>query len=71
MKYNKEEFVSQVGFINEAGEIVIPFQYEYVAGHDYIFRDGVAFIPDRWGSGGEIIDKRGEVVDVWDNSDSD
>lgn len=71
VKYNKEEFVSQVGFINEAGEIVIPFQYEYVAGHDYIFRDGVAFIPDRWGSGGEIIDKRGEVVDVWDNSDSD
>ena len=64
-KYDKKEYCTLVGFINEEGEVVIPFQYEYVKGHDYMFVDGFAFIPDRWGSGGEVINKAGEVVNIW------
>lgn len=64
-KYDKEEYCTLVGFINEEGKVVIPFQYKYVKGHDYVFEDGFVFMPDRWGAGGEVINKAGEVVDIW------
>ncbi len=51
----------KVGFINEAGETVIPFQYDYVPGYDYVFKDGFARIYSREGKAG-LIDRQGRTV---------
>ena len=50
-----------VGFINEAGETVIPFRYDYVPGYDYVFKDGFARIYSREGKAG-LIDRQGQIV---------
>lgn len=53
----------KVGFIDQTGKVVIPFRFEYVPYRDYVFEDGFAYIPDRFG-GAEIINKQGEVVNT-------
>ena len=52
-----------VGFIDETGKLVIPFQFPYVEYRDYVFENGTACIPDRWG-GYDYIDRQGKYVDA-------
>lgn len=52
-KYNKEEGVLKVGFINEIGEVVIPFKYDYIQGKDYVFHGGKVLVD---------INKKGEII---------
>lgn len=51
----------KVGFINYDNEMVIPAQYDYVMGHDYIFTDEICILIDRTSMKYGAIDTTGTL----------
>ena len=51
----------KVGFIDDSGNLVIPYQYDYIPGYDYVFKDGMARIYSDSDKAG-LIDKTGKMI---------
>lgn len=50
----------KVGFINHDNELVIPMEFDRVAGNEYIFRNGYCVIQDKESRKWGVIDTKGE-----------
>lgn len=51
----------KVGFMDASGNLVISYQYDYIPGYDYMFKDGLARIYSDYDKVG-LIDKTGKII---------